>query len=180
AANRAIVRRLQLPPTLAITGRSADEDEFRLRFHRVLDAAPGIIQLRDPDIAPSLLLQRARWCLPLCRERGIPLLVNAEPALLDAQLADGIHLNSARLLAQETPLADFPTHRGLLVSASCHDAEQLAHAQRVGVDFVLLSPVLPTASHPRAAGLGLNRFQQLAVQVGLPVYALGGVGPTDL
>lgn len=180
AANRAIVRRLQLPPTLAITGRSADEDEFRLRFHRVLDAAPGIIQLRDPDIAPSLLLQRARWCLPLCRERGIPLLVNAEPALLDAQLADGIHLNSARLLAQETPLADFPNHRGLLVSASCHDAEQLAHAQRVGVDFVLLSPVLPTASHPGAAGLGWNRFQQLAVQVGLPVYALGGVGPADL
>src|SRR5690606_18396788 len=61
AANRAIVRRLQLPPTLAITGQSADEDDFRKRFLRLLDAAPGMIQLRDPDIPLSLLLERARW-----------------------------------------------------------------------------------------------------------------------
>jgi len=180
AANRAIVRRLQLPPTLAITGRAANEDEFRLRFHRLLDAAPGIIQLRDPDIDPSLLLERARWCLPLCRDRGIPLLVNAAPATLDAQLADGIHLNSRRLLEQKTALADSARHSAMLISASCHDAAQLAHAQAIGVDFVLLSPVLPTASHPDAAGLGWDRFRQLSAEVGLPVYALGGVGPADL
>lgn len=180
AANRAIVRRLQLPPTLAITGSCADDDEFRQRFRRLLDAAPGIIQLRDPDIDPSLLLQRAAWCLPQCRDRGIPLLVNVDPALLDPHLADGVHLNSRRLLAQKAVLADSDRYTGMLVSASCHDAAQLAHAQTIGVDLALLSPVRLTASHPGAPGLGWDRFRQLTAAVGLPVYALGGVGPVDL
>src|SRR5690606_7527920 len=179
AANRAIVRRLQLPPTLAITGQSADEEDFRKRFVGLLDAAPGMIQLRDPDIPLSLLLERARWCLPLCRTRGIRLLLNADPAAITRDVADVVHLNSGRLLAQSSPLADID-RSGLLVSASCHDAQQLAHAQATGVDFALLSPVLPTASHPDAKGLGWSRFQQLAEEVGLPVYALGGVGPADL
>lgn len=180
AANRAIVRRLQLPPTLAITGRSANEEEFRARFLRLLEVAPGMIQLRDPDVAVSVLLERARWCLPLCRERGIRLLVNVAPALIDPELADGVHLNSRRLLAQQVPLTTAGIGSGMLVSASCHDAQQLAHAQAMAVDFALLSPVLPTASHPGMQELGWSRFQQLTADVGLPVYALGGVSPDEL
>jgi 8-oxo-dGTP diphosphatase len=66
------------------------------------------------------------------------------------------------------------------VGASCHDAEELELAARLGADFATLSPVQATASHPGAAALGWDRFAQRVAAARLPVYALGGVGPDDL
>jgi 8-oxo-dGTP diphosphatase len=66
------------------------------------------------------------------------------------------------------------------VAASCHDAAELEQAVRLGVDFVVLGPVLPTASHPGAPTLGWERFTQLIRDYPLPVYALGGLGHADL
>jgi thiamine-phosphate pyrophosphorylase len=62
-----------------------------------------------------------------------------------------------------------------LLSAACHSEQQLAHAERIGVDFATVSPVLPTASHPGAPALGWNRFAELVSCTRLPVYALGGM-----
>jgi len=41
----------------------------------------------------------------------------------------------------------------------------------------MLSPVLPTASHPDASPLGWSAFSQIIDQVVMPVYALGGMKP---
>jgi thiamine monophosphate synthase len=66
------------------------------------------------------------------------------------------------------------------VGASCHDVDELQLASRLGVDFAVLGPVLPTATHPGAPALGWARFADLVEAAALPVYALGGVGPADL
>ena len=49
----------------------------------------------------------------------------------------------------------------------------------MGVDFVTLSPVQPTQTHPEAQPLGWERAQQLISSFGKPVYLLGGVGPAE-
>ena len=70
--------------------------------------------------------------------------------------------------------------RGIRCIASCHDAVSLQHAQHLGCDAVLLSPVHATASHPDAPVLGWERFQALAKSCDIPVFALGGLKPQDL
>jgi thiamine-phosphate pyrophosphorylase len=50
-------------------------------------------------------------------------------------------------------------------------------AERAGADFVFLSPVFPTRSHPGAAALGPIRFGLLARGTHVPVIALGGMDP---
>lgn len=64
--------------------------------------------------------------------------------------------------------------------ASCHDEVSLQHAQRIGCDAVLLSPVHTTATHPEATPLGWPRFAQLSAVMHIPVFALGGITPADL
>ena len=66
--------------------------------------------------------------------------------------------------------------RGWL-AASCHDAEELAMAARIGCDFATLSPVLPTSTHPDSVALDWRGFAELAAQASIPVYALGGMSP---
>jgi 8-oxo-dGTP diphosphatase len=48
------------------------------------------------------------------------------------------------------------------------------------LDFALLSPVLPTQSHPNAPHLGWEKFTQLRAEATLPVFALGGLTHADL
>jgi 8-oxo-dGTP diphosphatase len=51
---------------------------------------------------------------------------------------------------------------------------------RIGVDFVAISPVYETCSHPAASSLGWHGFARLAERSKAPAYALGGVKPHHL
>ncbi|MBZ0090821.1 MAG: thiamine phosphate synthase, partial [Sulfuricellaceae bacterium] len=83
--------------------------------------------------------------------------------------ADGVHLSGAQLVnLPARPEADW-------VGASCHTPEEMARAVELGVDFVLISPVLPTLTHPDAPALGWEAFARLNEDYPLPVYALGGM-----
>jgi 8-oxo-dGTP diphosphatase len=68
----------------------------------------------------------------------------------------------------------------LWVGASCHDAAEIAHAARIGVDFIVLGPVQPTVSHDGAPVLGWPRFEDLVRDAPMPVFALGGLRRDDL
>jgi 8-oxo-dGTP diphosphatase len=67
-----------------------------------------------------------------------------------------------------------------MLSASVHDRRELMMARDAGVDFALIAPVMPTASHPGAPVLGWDGFAALAALATMPVYALGGVAPADV
>lgn len=64
--------------------------------------------------------------------------------------------------------------------ASCHDLASLKHAEHIGCDAVFLSPVQHTPTHPDAQVLGWTQFAELAAQMHIPVFALGGLQQQDL
>jgi 8-oxo-dGTP diphosphatase len=101
-------------------------------------------------------------------------LVNGDEGLARLSGADGVHYTGKQLLACATrPNMEW-------CSASCHHADELRHAGRLGFDFALLSPVLPTLSHPGETHLGWENFAAIAAGSSLPVYALGGLTPADM
>lgn len=63
---------------------------------------------------------------------------------------------------------------------ACHNLEALQHAAQIGCDAAFLSPVLATQTHPDAQGLGWKTFADMASQVNMVVYALGGLSPNHL
>jgi 8-oxo-dGTP diphosphatase len=65
-------------------------------------------------------------------------------------------------------------------AASCHNEEELRRAETLGCDFALVSPVLPTKSHPGAPHLGWESFASIAAGSTIPVYALGGLTHDDM
>lgn len=176
AADRPIVTALQLPDRLLITGEAPDRGTFLARLESALEMGVRLVQLRSRQFEGAEYLSLANAALARCREHGARLLLNADPDLLTAVPADGVHLSSGRLaMTTARPLgADF------LISAACHNAAELARAVSLGLDFALLSPVHPTASHPRAAPLGWEGFREFVDELPLPVYALGGMRPEDI
>ncbi|HEB67612.1 MAG TPA: Nudix family hydrolase [Gammaproteobacteria bacterium] len=176
AANRPIVTAARLPSCYLITGAFEDRRDFRTRLERALSRDVKLVQLRAHHLRPDEYLALAREALAVCRDAGARLLVNAAPELAREIGADGVHLTSRQLLR----LTARPLPADWLVAASVHNAEQLRHAGRIGVDFSVLSPVAATTSHPQAEPLGWARFSELIEPVSHPVFALGGMQETDL
>ncbi|MDJ0808079.1 MAG: Nudix family hydrolase [Gammaproteobacteria bacterium] len=177
AADRPILSALRLPDCYLITGHDpAQRAGFIERLGQALSGGLSLVQLRAhelPDEAYRLLLETV---LIHCRNQGARLLIN-RPQYPERWVgrADGIHLTRYQLMAMERRLEG----AGLL-GASCHDPVELRQAERLGLDYALLSPVQQTRSHPAAQPLGWERFARWVDDVNLPVYALGGVGMDDL
>lgn len=175
-ANRAIIRRLQLPHLLPVTGAAPSSAAFLEHFRRLLAEGHSLVQLRAPDVDRAQFQRLARQCLLLCQEHGSRLLLNADAGLLETVPAAGIHATGAQLqLLSARPLSD--AH---LFGASCHSLADLQHAEAAGADYAFLSPVQETTSHPGQPGIGWEVFETWVRAVGIPVYALGGLGRDDL
>jgi len=168
AANQPIITAARLPHHYAILD-DADEAMLLSNLQKLLNRGVKLIQARLKTLSsPAAVATFIEQAYPLCQQQQAVLLMNS--AVECSVEVDGIHLTSRHLMA----LTKRPKN-SQWVAASCHNLEQLQQAQNIGVDFVVLAPVLATQTHPGAASLGWERFADLVAQVNLPVYALGGM-----
>ncbi len=174
-ANGPVIRSLMLPPEYAITHAGALGFElFFAKLEARLRGGLKLIQIREKTLALQAVAEFARRVTALARAHGAKVLVNSDAALAREIDADGVHL-TAEQLRSASARPDFP-----LCGASCHSIEELRRAEALGVDFVVLGPVRATPSHPNAVPLGWERFREIAAGAAVPVYALGGIVPSDL
>ena len=172
-ANSLIIHAIQLPALYMITGKPADQPElFLTKLEKALQRGIRLVQLRAKGLHEEALLVLARQAVSLTRQYGAKLLLNGSPALLEKlPELDGIQLSSDRL----TEFKARPIALQKLLGVSCHSPEQLRHAELIGADFALLSPVQATKSHPGDEPLGWDCFSQWVAETSIPVYALGGM-----
>ncbi|MGN6650092.1 thiamine phosphate synthase [Trinickia sp.] len=169
-----MTRSPNLPHTYLVTPEpqaDAPFSAFIARLERALEAGVRLVQLRAKTLSAPDYERLAEEALACCRRHDARLLLNAPADVVHSAQADGIHLTSTRLMESTSR----PLPAEWLVSAACHDAAQVRHANEIGVDLLTISPVLPTATHTTAQPLGWQRFRELVALTDIPVYALGGM-----
>lgn len=169
-ANAPILNALKLPSIYAISNAcEMGEVKFLETLHQQLVSGLKLVQVREKNLSPVDLLSFSKKVVELAHRYDAKVLINSDVELAKQVGADGLHLSSHALaLLTERP-------SDLLVAASCHNEQELEMAANLALDFVVLSPVLATKSHPDAEGLGWGRFAQMKSDYPLPVYALGGM-----
>jgi 8-oxo-dGTP diphosphatase len=174
-ANAPVLSALALPDLYGISHAHEIGVEAQLAaLQGALSRGLKLVQLREAALAPDKREAFAAAAVALCHQHGARALVNGDAQLAWAVGADGLHLPGAQLQSLRGRPA-FP-----LVAASCHDTAELRRAAEYGLDFAVLGPVKPTATHPGHHGLGWRRFSELAAGLALPVYGLGGLTRADL
>lgn len=174
-ANEPILSALTLPPVYAISNLAEmGEVVFFAQLKKALDSGLKLIQVREKQLSASQLKTFAARVIALAKPYAAKVLINADIDLARELDADGVHLTANQLMALQSKPED------LVCAASCHNAAELAQAQSLALDFVVLAPVMPTLSHPGAQTLGWQSFMHLIKDCSLPVYALGGLQPQDL
>ena len=176
AANQPIVRAARLPAQYLITPDELERKALLQGIQTAVANGVRLIQLRAPNMYSPEYRDLAVDVVGLCAGKAQLMLKGPLEWLGDFPAA-GWHLTAEQLRKYADKGRPFPAQRWL--AASCHNAEELALARQMGVDFVTLSPLQPTQSHPEAVPLGWDAAAQLIDGLNLPVYLLGGVGVGD-
>ena len=174
-ANAPVLRALELPLVYGISA-AADSGEvaFLAAAERALANGLRLIQLREKEWPVARQHALADGLLARSLPYGARVLLNGDAATARAWGCHGVHWTSAMLgAARERP-------SGMLCAASCHNGDELACADALELDFVVLGPVRDTPTHADASALGWSGFAALARERQIPVYALGGLDFDDL
>jgi 8-oxo-dGTP diphosphatase len=174
-ANAPILRALELPDLYAISNvAELGVASFMARLQARLDMGLRLVQLREKNLSSDSLRALALRVVKLSHARNAKVLLNGNVELAQEVGADGVQL-TARQLGElsERPATNW-------CAASCHNVEELRHAEAIGCDFALLSPVLQTHSHPGEPHLGWDRFSDIVTGASIPVFALGGLKQDDM
>jgi len=177
AANQPIVAAARLPERYLITPDGLSGPELLRGIQAALKSGIRLLQLRAPAMFDAQYRDIAVDALGLCAGKAQLMLKGPLEWLGDFPAA-GWHLTARQLRELSAGGRPFPRERWL--AASCHSADELALAAQMGVDFVTLSPVQPTQTHPEVESLGWAQVGELLQGFNKPAYLLGGVGPAEL
>jgi thiamine-phosphate pyrophosphorylase len=113
----------------------------------------------------------------VCRDAGVPFIVNDRPDLALEVGADGVHVGQ-----DDAPpsLARRILGPDAIVGFSTHAPDELAGAHDEPVDYVSTGPVEPTPTKSGRPGTGLGYLRLAAATSPHPFFVTGGVTPQTL
>lgn len=156
-------------------------DEFRRLVAPMIEAGVGMIQLREKGLPDAELTERARLRVRLVRqlshESPVLTIVNDRPDIAAAVDADGVHLGQEDMSVSDARAILGPRK---LIGVSTHNIEQARTAVLDGANYLGAGPTFPSATKQFGTYPGLDYLRQVAAEVRLPTFAIGGIGPDNL
>ncbi len=136
-----------------------------------------IVQLRDKEADARTVLQRAVVVRDVCRDHGVPFILNDRPDLALECDADGVHVgqdDAPRALARRLLGPD------KIVGLSTHSVDDLIGAEREPIDYISVGPINPTPTKPGRPGVGLGYLRYAVDNSPVPFFVTGGVNPRSI
>jgi thiamine-phosphate pyrophosphorylase len=157
----------------AVTPDIADTSDLLVKVEAALAGGASLLQYRNKSASEPLRLVQARALLMLCREHGVPLIINDHLDLAVALDADGLHLGSEDGSLVKARGALGPDK---ILGASCHDRiDGAVTAVRAGASYVAFGSFFSSAVKPGAVHAPLSILRQAKQQLSVPVVAIGGI-----
>jgi thiamine-phosphate pyrophosphorylase len=145
----------------------------------LLAGGADVLQLRAKGHAVQEIEDLSRLVLPLCREAGVPFIVNDYPLIAAAIGADGVHIgqDDGSLAAVREIVGD-----KMIVGRSTHSADQARAALAEGFDYIGFGPLFPTPTKLGRPGIGIENVAAVQAEVGsqIPVFCIGGIKRDNL
>ncbi|MFV1871767.1 MAG: Nudix family hydrolase [Oleiphilus sp.] len=173
-ANRPIVSACLLPERYYITPEYPSISAAESGLKCALSQHAQLIYLRQPLLAEDEYNSLVEALLQSMPDLSSRLMYQYE-STLDAFSGAGLHLSVSR----SKQLSKRPLSQSTWFAMSCHNQDEVDHAHEIGADFITLSPVLKTQTHPSHKSLGWSEFSKLTQVSKVPVYGLGGLEPKD-
>jgi len=142
------------------------------RVTLALRGGVSVLQYRAKDKDFDACLSEGAELKKLCRDYGVPFIVNDDLKLAQALDADGVHLGQDDASLAEARQCLGPDK---IIGISTHNIEEALKAENEGADYIGFGAMYPTGSKhvthmPGTAGLSAIRDK-----IRIPVVAIGGI-----
>ena len=137
-----------------------------------LDGGVTFLQLREKNLDEAHFLDEAKDIKQLCREYGVPFIVNDNVDIALAKDADGVHAGQSDMEAGDVRAKLGPDK---IIGVSAQTVEQALQAQAHGADYLGVGAVFPTGSKADAKEVEWDVLRDICRAVSIPVVAIGGI-----
>ncbi len=136
-----------------------------------------VVQLRAKSLPGGAFIDLGLAVAARLAGTGVPLLVNDRVDVALACRAAGVHLGQEDI---PVPFARRLLGPGAVIGVSVNSPEEARRAEREGADYVGAGPAYATSTKETAlAVLGPDGIGLIKRATGIPVVAIGGIGPLN-
>ena len=138
----------------AVTDRHwLGEETLYDQVKKALDGGATFVQLREKKLDREDFLAEAKEIQKLCKEYGVPFVINDEVSIAKDIDADGVHVGQSDMEAME----------------------QAIIAEKHGADYLGVGAVFTTGSKDDADDVSHETLKAICEAVSIPVIAIGGI-----
>ena len=137
-----------------------------------LDGGATFMQLREKTLDEETFYQEAVELQALCKEYGVPFVVNDDVDIAVRMDADGVHVGQSDMEAGNVRALIGPDK---ILGVSASTVEQAKLAEERGADYLGVGAVFPTGSKDDAEEVSFETLKEICEAVSIPVVAIGGI-----
>ena len=144
---------------------------------QMVEGGVDLIQLRGKGKSIDELVVLASEIHEITARSNTPLIVNDHAEIAAQVPVEGVHVgqdDDSILIAREK------AGRDLIVGKSTHSLSQARTAQSEGANYIGFGPIFATPTKPDYPPIGLGDITQVHLDVGMPVFCIGGINIDNL
>ena len=142
-----------------------------------IEGGATVVQYREKNKGYDDMLLEAREVCAVCREYGVPFIMNDSVEIAIAVDADGVHLglDDGDLKAARELLGE-----GKIIGASTHNVQEALSAQAQGADYLGCGAVFGSTTKTDISSITPEILAQVTAAVQIPVVAIGGINRDNI
>lgn len=139
---------------------------------QALQGGATFLQLREKELDEAHFKEEAIALKALCRQYGVPFVLDDNVALAVATDADGVHVGQSDMAAGKVRELIGPDK---ILGVSAQTVDEALLAEREGADYLGVGAVFPTGTKTDANAVSYDTLRDICAAVSIPVIAIGGI-----
>jgi len=137
-----------------------------------LDGGVTFVQFREKQLERAQFVEEAKGLKQLCREYGVPFVINDYVGIAAEVNADGVHVGQDDMAVGDARAQLGPDK---MIGVSAQTVEQAIRAENLGASYLGVGAVFPTTSKEDAVDVSFATLKAICEAVTIPVIAIGGI-----
>lgn len=155
-----------------LNGRRLADD-----VEKALQGGATFIQLREKDASFEEFVEQAKEVKAVCKEYGVPFVINDNIEVALAVDADGVHVGQSDM---EAGSVRQKLGKDKIIGVSTRTVEEALLAQERGADYLGIGAMFQTATKLDAADVTFGQLKEICKAVDVPVVAIGGISSKNV
>ncbi len=162
----------------AVTDRSwLNGSALSSQVEAAVSGGASFVQLREKNLSYEDFLAEAMIIAPLCRELGVPFVINDNVGIALRCGADGVHIGQSDMEAGDARRLLGPDK---IIGVTAHTVEEALQAERWGADYLGIGAAFATGTKADAIPMTRQTMCDITAAVKIPAIAIAGINKSNI